>query len=548
MKKITAILVAICMTFTLLPLGGEAALGKVKTPELKKIKVRGHVITIGGVMSEGVANDSLKEAKAMVLEYAEALYDSVVNEKSYYCDAVWKEIHDAYNNALAAIENAKSIKELYYTDGWFLYLEQEIGEELEIMEALSEYIKHYAKNSGDLAIAKKSFKKAITVMRNNLIRSSYNDFYWGKLQNLFYDMDEKLKKVKTFRDYILFVSEISDVLEGVSLSDFDDEVEIVEEDGGILISLFDEEDEEEFFIVFGEEEGEKIYDKIGVEAARLSAIAKLKLYVTNRLAQAKYKGDKKALNKEIDSFKKKVLDKVEDVEAIYEAGDKKLAELIKKTGVDCPDITKPGFIKAAKEYNALTNDYNEFSYSAAQWLKVEMLFMAAKSTIENAQKEYEVYGVIDKLKKDLKKIPKADKEFTSIKSAAEKKLKKYMLGANKKKYNQPKVKTVVKKGIAAMAKVEKYEVTDLLLVRNLYVHKAEKCINKYRITTSKKGKGVITKSKTVAYGGKCTITVTPKAGYKIKKVLLNGKKTKLKNKYVFKNVKKRQRIKAVFGK
>lgn len=551
MKKITAILVAICMTITCLPLAGvdvNAAAGQGK---IKKVKYQGRIITTGGTVKD-VPRDSLIGAKDIVREYANQVYEAYVNStgRSHYSDDVWKEIDEAYENVQLAIDGATKVRDLYTSDGFNLYLNPAIGEELEMIASLSTFIKHKVKSKKDIDPMCKRFVKEVKGFMKEFEREYFNDFYWGILQNIRFDAENDMKNIKTFREYIVKASKTAEALGSIAVYDVGEAIVSDDEEESILISLVEStaEDDGLIIILFDEEDTLGIYSKDGVEVERMTVVERLNLYVKNRLAQAKYKGNKAALYKEIDDFKTKVLDKLEDVNDIHDAGDKKLKALIKKTGVDCPDITKAGFGKAAREYNALTNDYNENNYSEGKWDEVEMLFIIAKKTIENAEKEYEVFGVVAELKKELKKIPTIDKEFKSKKTAAEKTLKGFMLKNNKRKYNQSKVKVVVKNGLAALAKVKKYEVEEIDRLRNLYVRNAKKCINKYRITTSKKGKGTITKSKTVAYGASCTITLTPKPGYKIKKVLLNGKKTKLKSKYVFKNVKKKQRIKAIFGK
>ena len=546
MKKITAIVVAICMMISFLPLTGIDAQGATKPGIIKKYKFRGHIITTGGTMNFE-QTDSLKEAQGMVMEYIEEVYQDEVKDRSHYCDDVWNEIEEAYENAIKAVKDAEAIRDLYSSDGLFLYLEPAIGNELEIMASLAYFIKHRVKGKVDINSMCKKFLKDVNELRSEFHREEYNDFYWGKLQNLFYDANANMKNIKSFREYVLKSSKISDAFGSLSLSGEELVISFGDDEDSILIKLI-EDDDDDAFIIWDDEDGIAIHNNMEVEMARLSTVDKLKLYVTERLTQAKYTGNKKALENEIDAFKTRVLDKLEDVDAIYEAGDKRLEELIKRTGVDCPPLTRETFIEKAKEYNALTNNYNEHNYSNEQWFEVEMLFMTAKTTIENAEMEYEVNAALSNLKKELKLIPTIDKEFKNKKTAAEKTLKGFMKKGNKKKYNQSKVKVVVKKGLAALARVEKYDIEKLESEINKYVRNARNCINKFRIKTSKKGKGKITKSKTVVYGGKCTITLTPKAGYKIKKVLLNGKTTKLKNKYVFKNVKKKQKIRAIFSK
>ena len=537
MKKVLSIVIALCMMCSLVPALGAEAYGATKLASTKAM----------------AANDSLKEAKGFVAEYIDETYEEYVKSKSMYIDDIWNEIQKSYDAAMKKVNAAKKKKDLYSTDGLFIELAPAIDKEVSLMAKFGGLIKHYVKSKNDLKVMKRDLGYAIKTYKSMLKKKDYNDFYWGRLQNLFYDANVSLGKIKNFRDYLILADVIYGKL-GQAASAYMPEwlEEIVisfdDEEDSILIPLIPEATDDGWIIIEEDEMGPPIYNKVQVEAARLEVVEKLNLYVDNQLTMAKSKADKDKLKEEIQKYKTSKLDKIEDVDAIYAAGDKKLSALIKKTGVACPDITVKDFIKVAKEYNALTSKYSQYEYSDSMWLMVEATFTATKDIIMNATKKYEVYGVLKDLKEALKIIPKAKKEFNDLKSRTVKKLKSYTNKKNRKKYSQGKVKTVVKNGIAALNKVEKYDVNALQEKCDFYIKKADGCIKKFLIKTSKKGKGTITKSKKVKYGGKCVIKITPKAGYKIKSVRIDGKKKKLKNAYTFKKVTRKHRVRVVFGK
>ena len=539
MKKIVSIVLTLCLVCSLAPaFGAEAhAAGGMRIASTKAMP----------------ANDSLKEDKGFVMEFLDEAYEEYIKDKSFYCDDVWKEIQASYNKAKGMIESAKTPQELFSSDGFFIELNPAIEDEVNLMARLGALIKHYAKSKSDLKIMKRELGKEIKTYASMLNKKDFNDFYWGKIQNLIYDSKKTLKDIKSFRDYMILADEIYSNLAQAATASVPEWFDVSlfvsgEDEESILIPLIPEDDEEGWIIII-EEIGEPIYNKDQVELARFEVVERLNIYVDKQLSMAGISDKTSAkMLEEITKFKTSTLDKIEDVDAIYKAGDNKLAALIKKTGVSCPDMTMADFLKVAKEYNALTNGYSQYDYSTMKWSLVESYFETAKSIIQNATKQYEVYGVIDELKANLKTVPNAKKEFKDLKKSTTKQLKSYKSKKNRKKYSQGKVKTVIKQGIAAMNKVEKYDVDQLQETADLYLAKADNCIKKFLIKTKKKGKGSITKSKKVKYGKKFTVKITPKAGYKIKSVKIDGKKKKLKNKYVFKKVTKRHTVKVVFGK
>jgi hypothetical protein len=70
----------------------------------------------------------------------------------------------------------------------------------------------------------------------------------------------------------------------------------------------------------------------------------------------------------------------------------------------------------------------------------------------------------------------------------------------------------------------------------------------FKISITKSGKGTVTKSKAVKYGRNFTLKFKASRGYEISRILVDGKKIKIKKSYTFKNVKKAHRVKVYFKK
>lgn len=499
-------------------------------------------------------SERLEEKKGIVREYAESVYDEYVSDPSLYSSEVWNEIENAYNSALSKIENAKQTRDLYTTDGFFLYISDEISDDLETMSALSTQIKHYIKGSSDVKKLVRAQKKELKELRKQTKKKYFNDFYWGRLQNLFTHSLKELDKVNSVRDYLKAKENVDSWFGEVQMLIFqttfgtaqnadgeEDEEPYDYSDEEILIPL--SSDEEEFIIIiFDDEMSDYILTKKDVEKERKYQTEKLNAYIEKRLVQAKYKGDTKKLKKEVSSFRKKVLNKLEDKESIEKAVNEKLQQLMSETGVGCPAVTRRDFIAAARTYNAKTSDYSRQDYSELKWMDVQNCFFAAKSAIEQAEYQFELYSALDELDKSVKKIMPAKKEFAKVKKQAKKKLRSYTNKKGRRKYVQKKVRKVVKKGLRALDKVEKYEVSELENVAAAYEEKAEKCIKKFRITVKKTGRGKTGRSKKVKYGDTYRLKLSPDAGERIISVTVDGRSRKLKNAYTFRKVKKKHSI------
>jgi hypothetical protein len=563
---ITAVILTAALIISVVPLGAGSAkaagirsvsyMNKRSAGKFVHAKIAGKTV-MAAPMDADVKDDTLEEIRDSVRDYIMQLYDTYIMDESLYSGDVLKEIKASYSKMLRMIDEAEYVSDLYTTDDFFAELAPAISDEADMLETLSYQIRHYVKDNADISKYVKRLKSELAELKKDAKKSDFNDFYWGRLQNCFADASGSLSKVKNIRDYVIAVSEIlgweADAVMSIYYEDSGESGEDDEEDEedysdeDILISLLPDEDSEIILILY-EDSSEYILNKSEVEAIRATQTEIMKAYIDKLSGKQISKNTAAKLKKQIDAFKKNRLNKIEDAEKIRNESSKKLRDMMASLGISTGPLTKRKYIRVARQYNAMTSNYSRNDYSEKRWLQVESAFFRAKSAIEEAEYDFELDGVIAFLAKKLKAIPKADKEFAGEMKKIKKKLKSFTKGKKKKKYRQKKVKKVIKKGFKALAKVEKNEVEKLQEVGEAYIEKAEACIKTFRITVRKKGKGRVTKSSKVEYGESFTVTIAPKAGYKIKKVTIDGKKKKLKNSYTFKKVKKKHKVKVVFGK
>lgn len=560
-----AVIIAAALVVSVLPVatGSAKAAGMRSVSYMNKrsagkfihTRIAGKTV-LAAPMNAEVKDDTLEEIRDSVRDYIMQLYDTYIKDELLYSGDVLKEIKASYSKLLRMTDEAEYISDLYTTDGFFAELAPAISDEVDMLEALSYQIKHYVKGNADISNYVKRMKKELTELKRNARKSEFNDFYWGRLQNCLADGAASLSGVKNIRDYIIAVSEIqrwdADAIMSVFYEDSGEEGENEEadeedySDEDILISLLPDDDSEIILVLY-EEGSEYILNKYEVEAVRVTQTEIMKAYIDKLSGRQISKSTAGKLKKQIDEFRKSRLSKIEDAERIRNESSKKLHDMMASQGVSTGPLTKRKYIQIASQYNAMTSNYSRNDYSETKWMQVEGAFFRAKNAIEEAEYDFELDGVLNYLAGKLKAIPKADKEFAGEMKKIKKKLKSFTKGKKKKKYRQKKVRKVIKKGYKALAKVKKYEVEELQEVGEAYIEKAEACIKTFRITVKKKGKGKVTKSTRAAFGDSFTVCIAPKAGYKIRSVKIDGKKKKLKNSYTFSKVKKKHKIKVVFG-
>lgn len=472
---------------------------------------------------EGESGYTLDELKEFLKDYVdESFFEAAVDGEDAYCKAVWDEITALLESTRAYIDSAQSEDELFTTDGFFMYPAETVEANISVLESLCEMNLHYVKDKeSGIAFMKKQMKEDLDSYRSMFAEGKYNDFYSARIEDLFTDIEARRQNAKTFEECVRIMSSIeADIVNNLPMmSDW--------------TVLFDDEDTESGFkYLFTEDE---------VESQREAVANRINCYIDIQLKESGYSGDTKKLKEEAKKLIAS-LKGLEIVEDIWDAADRWLAAKEKQTGVVYETLGTGDRLRALRELRRLSYQYTQTDYSSLSWMEVEDVFLDAYTIISEAEKKAEIKNVISDAKKKLAKIPDYRKELAKLKKDAVKDLKQY---TNAKKYRAKGVRTAK----AAIRKIKaSSDIDEIGSIWESCEKSCRKQIKKFRIATAKKGPGRVTKSKTVKYGGKCTIRLLPAAGKRIKKVYIDGKKKKLKNSYTFRNVKKKHTVKVVFGK
>ena len=322
---------------------------------------------------------------------------------------------------------------------------------------------------------------------------------------------------------------------------------------------YDDEDEDGFDYV--DEEESDLIEKLGVKTAPSIYIGQdlytkdeiktikegfniyLDNYVNRQLKVANYPVDDSINNLYNDSVK--AINSSVNVDEIVSIYERTIEKLEKTTGVEYKDYNSAKYKRLAKELDALRDKYTDSKvYSENSIYNNEYYIDFATSLIDydNIFKDVEVPSdIVDRLIEILDETPTYKEELKQLKADYIAELKTFK---NNKKYNQSKVVAIVNEGIKKINAAKTIE--DVWDLYDEYYDKAEATIYKFKITTSKVGKGTISKSATIKYGNSYTVKIKPTVGYKISAIYVDGKKVKLTEKYTFKNITKKHTIKVVF--
>jgi len=275
----------------------------------------------------------------------------------------------------------------------------------------------------------------------------------------------------------------------------------------------------------------------------------------------------------INNFVKKVLPKSKKINAKKLKKEKKEAKRVKKKirnayNVDVIANLGEGFIEglmieyeveyktlspADKEalYEKLTKisqQYDRSLYSTKKQEKMNEFYTECHDYITY----YMVYksdipsGYFKKVKKKFDSFPTLEKELKKLRVKYSGKLKKYTEGDNQNKYDQKKLRRIIKKVLSKMNKAKTPE--DVKAAYTKYKEQIEGTINKFKITVVMHGAGSASESKRLEYGGSYTVEIIPDAGYRIDRVYIDGKLKTLKNEYEFKKIDANHKIEIYFGK
>ena len=551
-KKIISLVLVCALLITILP-SGVSALSKVNPSEkkevsLKKVNDKSLIVktpTAKQIRKAGSELDFYKQSLIEQVEETYSRYDYVT-----YIDSVRKDFEKAHQEAIDTLNNLSSLDDLFYD-----YEEGTISLDVNLpyttMSTIGGWDYDYVTTDNYYLTLKKHGLKAINDAFDcfyegdfstyyNTIINSYRSEYLGYVSsaNDYYSLAKGFANISLVGDYNNFTYvDISFDIDNYNGSckydaygyfpDFE-YVEFLNSVGIVSIPSYSL--------------GRVIYSLGEVQDTKNAFSAYIDNYVYEQLKASGYK-----VTDEIIDMADKTLDDINNgynPDTMYT----KYIDLIEKfedmTGVTYQKLSSTTRFKLAAGIDKLSKKYlDKKVYSNAGYNTNYNLLDNASSAI-NVVYEVEIpKNFLVKLEKLLKKTPTRVVELSNAKKSYANKLNTFK---NNKKYNQKKVVPIVNEGISKINKAT--SVDSVKSIYNTYYKRALLTINKYKITTSKIGKGVITKSKTVNYGSNVVITMTPSKGYKLSKVYVDGKRVSVKSKYTFKNVTLNHSIKAVFVK
>lgn len=559
-KKIISLVLVCTLLITILP-SGVSALSKVNPSEkkevsLKKVNDKSLIVktpTAKQIRKAGSELDFYKQSLIEQVEETYSRYDYVT-----YIDSVRKDFEKAHQEAIDTLNNLSSLDDLFY-DREEGTISLDVNLPYTTMSTIGGWDYDYVTTDNYYLTLKKRGLKAINDAFDcfyegdfstyyNTIINSYRSEYLGYVSsaNDYYSLAKGFANIGLVGDYNNFTYvDISFDLDNSNGEDAESMNGSCKYDA---YGYFPDFEYVEFLNSVGIVSipsyslGRVIYSLGEVQDTKNAFSAYINNYVYEQLKASGYK-----VTDEIIDMADKTLDDINNgynPDTMYT----KYIDLIEKfedmTGVTYQKLSSTTTFKLAAGIDKLSKKYlDKKVYSNAGYNTNYNLLDNASSAI-NVVYEVEIpKNFLVKLEKLLKKTPTRVVELSNAKKSYVNKLNTFK---NNKKYNQKKVVPIVNEGISKINKAT--SVDSVKSIYNTYYKKALLTINKYKITTSKTGKGVITKSKTVNYGSKVVITMTPSKGYKLSKVYVDGKRVSVKSKYTFKNVTLNHSIKAVFVK
>ncbi|MBR0414849.1 MAG: hypothetical protein IJI67_07250 [Clostridia bacterium] len=508
MKKLIAILLAAVLVCSALPSAfGVCSFGNT-TEQYGSSKSPFHVgddVTGYRQAVIGVLNDYWKPFDA----------------KNDYYSGVREEAMGIYKAELARIYTLTDVDELVQPGIFGMVLNDETAAVCDNLEMLSQLDLTKMRNAAGYEVMR---TKLLADIKENIeeefSRADYNDYYWDMLQCDYAQAVEEINAAVTYLELIqaqynwqnVFFETDFEAEELVEYEDYEDVFYYPQE---LLADVADALEEKLVALL------EK-YEKEGYRVETDAIDAVLEQY-EDAAAQAPY------------------------VEKILKAYHNAEAAITAQLGIT-PESRKPLTVslkrKALARLKALYLQYNEADYGESAWYDILDIYDEARSNIQDAKYADEADEVFfAEVAKELAAVKTLAQQLKEDKDAAIAALKKYV---GNKKFNQTKIKALYAEGVKKIkaattsAQVEK--------LCNQYVAAMNKAILTYKITVTKSGKGAVTKSATVKCGASYTVKIVPTAGYKIKSIVVDGKKVKLTNAYTFKNVTKAHSIKVTFSK
>ena len=319
--------------------------------------------------------------------------------------------------------------------------------------------------------------------------------------------------------------------------EYDDEYEYEDQDGDLRRKL-GINSAPSFYI------GERIYDREGIDSIKEGLTIYIQNYINRQLEYANY-----SIDDAITDMAESAIDEIQkgtNADEMFSVYERTMEKLLKITGVEYKDYNSARYKRLIKQMEELRKTYTDSAvYSDDGIYLNENIIDGAEEMINPdfyIYKDVEIPSdFIERLASLLDETPTYTEELKELKTSLISELNDYK---NNKAYNQTKVVPIVNAAVKAIKSAT--TIGDVWNLYYEYVEKAEATMYKFKITTSKVGKGVISKSATIKYGGSYTVKIKPTVGYKISAIYVDGKKVKLTEKYTFKNINKKHTIKVIF--
>jgi len=440
--------------------------------------------------------------------------------KNNYFITVWNEAQALYRAEARRIMAATNLSELVTSTPLGLMANDTTFEVYEQLTLLSELDKSEVKKAADLTRLKSELKaELVAEMKEYCIRREFNDFYWDKIITYKDEAFADIAGANTFTKYVKAESRWEYFFEFEPIdAEFADVFEYLEADVLHKEELSDLAALLEDMLLLNLAD----YENMGYDIEKTGVLLALENYES-------------------------ACEKAEYANKIVKIFNSTLAEIAAEVGVDLSAKRAPATISVRNRmYNKVTNlfyTYDQSNYTDEGWEEIEDIYIAAVRWIATCEYKDEISDKFYKnVAEELKAVKTYAAQLKEYKAECIEDLRSYL---GERAYNQVKVKKYVADGTKLINAAKTFEAVDTVYVR--YITALEKTVYTFKITVSKVGKGSVTKTGTVKYGANFTVKIVPNAGYRIKSIVVDGKKVKLTNAYTFKNVTKAHSIKVIFG-
>lgn len=566
MKKAAVLLLSAALFTAFLPMSAFAASESAAEPssagsaavssqeagqQVKSNSPAGIVLSKDAVKSDD-SDEILDFYRELLLEYFEedisyAISESGVvgyidktltPESSYYRQIVWEHLEPAYNESLDTLTNADELTDLFEQseeDPSLMVIKSSLLEQMNEAITMAGWTKIVVRTNNvkkEVQRLRKREKTYEDLVCESLKESDYTQYYWGVVRSKKAEVASLLRKMKDIP------SAAKNTVQADSI--------IGELDGGTSMDLNEISD------YYGITIGLSVYTRNDVNLAKKEE----KIYLDNALDNLI--GGKR-LDKKYQDPAEKILQKYKnEVDNAVDVNDilsgsyveqylEEVGEKYEVADVDYASIVSASdmFRWQKSMYQWLYDEIDLDKYESAEVEKISILIQSQSTkAYRNQIAVSDLPTLTEKTQKLIRKVKTRRQKIAAARSTCLAKLRRY---TKKKGYDHSKALAVYRQAKAAMSKAGSTS-----KIRSLYRKYSNKmktyAVKRFRISTSRYGKGSITKSKKIAYGKSFTVKLLPAAGWKISRVKIDGKTVKLKNRYVFRKVRKKHTVTVWYSK